>query len=228
MNLMQTNTLSWLVLLAAFISLGCSAAAPAMSPEELEQWFNGNGASAVNEGELKFLAALPAKPVHHHQNHIRITPESLKDGWTELEQCHDNLDAVPDAQITFREGYVRNLQVLESRSISKAWVEGSTIQLKDVTRGARLCLKAQTRALKNAGGGFLNLNNGPYMRKFLDGYYPMRVSIQVEYPEKLIQLVDVSPVSQPGFKVWQMPGRVAIETFFEGELRTLLQFEFLR
>ncbi len=224
----QTNSFFWFVFLAAFISFGCRAATTAMSPEELEHWFNGNGTSEVNEGELKFLATPPEKPVHHHQNHIRITLESLKDGWTELEQCHDKLDAVPDAQITFREGYVRNLQVLEARSIAKAWVEGSTIQLKGVLPGARLCLKAQTRALKNAGNGFFNLNNGPYMRKFLDGYYPMRVSIQVEYPEKLMQLIDVSPARQPGFEVWQLPGRVAIETFFEGELRTLLQFELLR
>jgi hypothetical protein len=46
-----------------------------------------------------------------------------------------------------------------------------------VEPGARLCLSAQTRALRNTGNGYFNLVNGPYMRKFLDGYYPMRVTL---------------------------------------------------
>jgi hypothetical protein len=199
-----------------------------MSPQELDSWFNGNGASEVNEGVLTFLTSPPAKPVHHHQNSIRITQESLASGWTELEQCHDNLDAVPEAQITFREGYVRNLKVLESRSIGNAWVEGSTIQLQDVAPGARLCLSAQTRALNDSGSGYFTLNNGPYMRKFLDGYYPMHVSLKLEYPVKLLRVLDVSPSEQPGFRVSQNAGSIKIETFFEGELRTLVQFERLQ
>ena len=188
-------------------------------------WFNGKGAAEVNEGELKFLTTPPEKPVHHHQNRIRITPDSLVSGWTELEQCHDHLDAVPEAQITFREGYVRNLRVLESQAIGKVWVEGPTVQLQGVAPGARLCLAAETRALNNSGGGYFTLNNGPYMRKFLDGYYPMQVSMHLEYPPKLLQVIDISPGEQPGFHVSQKAGIVNIETFFEGELRTQMQFE---
>jgi hypothetical protein len=201
------------------------AASPDMSAQELDAWFNGNGVAEVNEGALTFLPAPPAKSVHHHQNRIRITPDSLISGWTELEQCHDHLDAVPEAQITFREGYIRDLRVLESRAIDKAWVEGHTVQLLGVSPGARLCIKAQTRALNNSGGGYFTLNNGPYMRKFLDGYYPMQVSIRVSYPPQLLQVVDVSPAEQEGFRISQQPGLVNIETTFEGELRTQVQFE---
>lgn len=212
--------------LPALLAAACAtAAAPPMSAEELEAWFNGNGAAEVNEGVLTFLAAPPAKPVHHHQNRIRITPDSLASGWTELEQCHDHLDAVPEAQITFREGYIRNLRVLETHAISKAWVEGSSVQLLGVSPGARLCLAAQTRALNNSGGGYFTLNNGPYMRKFLDGYYPMQVSIQIHYPPQLLQVLDISPAEQPGLRISQQPGLVDIETTFEGELRTQVQFE---
>ncbi len=216
------------VLLACLPGMAWAASIPPMSPQELDAWFNDRGASGVNEGELNFLASRPDKPVHHHQNIIRITEDSLSSGWTDLEQCHDNLDAVPRAQITFREGYIRNLRVLESRAIDEAWVEGPSVQLRGIQAGAHLCLSAQTRALNNSGGGYFTLNNGPYMRKFLDGYYPMQVSLRLEYPARLLQIIDISPAEQAGFHISQKSGFVNIDTLFEGELRTQMQFERLR
>lgn len=199
-----------------------------MTAQELDAWFSGKSASEVNEGELTFLSMPPGKPVHHHRNRIRITEESLASGWTELEQCHDNLDAVPRAQITFREGYIRNLRVLETHAIEEAWVEGPSVQLRGVQPGAHLCLAAQTRALNDSGNGYFTLNNGPYMRKFLDGYYPMQVSLRLEYPAKLLQIIDISPMAQEGFDITEKAGIVDIDTLFEGELRTQVQFERLR
>lgn len=216
------------VCLSGLTVLAGAAPVPPMSAEELDAWFNAKSTEEVNEGELTFLTAQPGKPVHHHQNRIRITEDSLANGWTDLEQCHDNLDAVPRAQITFREGFIRNLRVLESRAIGEAWVEGPSVQLRDVHPGARLCLAAQTRALNNSGSGYFTLNNGPYMRKFLDGYYPMQVSLKLEYPARLLQIIDISPAEQAGFHISQKAGMVNIDTLFEGELRTQVQFERLR
>ncbi len=217
-------TAGWIGCLC-FLIPAVAAADPGMNPRELDAWFNSKSTAEVNEGNLSFLIELPAKPIHHHQNQIRITPDSLATGWTDLMQCHDNLDSVPRAQITFREGYVRELRVVESRSIAEAWVQGPTIQLRNVSPNARLCLEAQTRALKNTGEGYFSLFNGPYMRKFLDGYYPMRVSLRLEYPASLLQLIDISPAEQPGFTIQQEAGQVMIDTVFEGELRTTIQFE---
>lgn len=176
-----------------------------MNAEELDAWFNAKSTAEVNEGQLTFLGTAPDKPVHHHQNRIRISEDSLASGWIELEQCHDNLDAVPRAQITFRAGYIRNLRLLESRAIGEAWVEGASVQLREVGTGARLCLAAQTRALN-----------------------PMQVSLKLEYPAGLLQIIDISPPEQPGFRVRQKAGMVNIDTLFEGELRTQVQFERLR
>ncbi len=216
------------VSLTGLPAMALASSVPPMNAQELDAWFNGKSTSEVNEGELTFLTILPSKPVHHHQNRIRITEDSLASGWTELEQCHDNLDAVPRAQITFREGYIRNLRVLESRAIDEAWVEGPSVQLREVHSGARLCLSAQTRALNNSGSGYFTLNNGPYMRKFLDGYYPMHVSLKLEYPSRLLQIIDISPMAQEGFNIIETAGAVNIDTLFEGELRTQVQFERLR
>lgn len=217
-------TAGWIGYLC-FLIPAVAVAGPGMSPQELDAWFNGKSAADVNEGSLSFLIELPAKPIHHHQNQIRITPDSLATGWTDLMQCHDNLDSVPRAQITFREGYISELRVVESRAIGEAWVQGPSIQLRNVSANARLCLEAQTRALKNTGDGYFSLFNGPYMRKFLDGYYPMRVSLRLEYPANLLQLIDISPAEQPGFTIRQEAGQVIIDTVFEGELRTTIQFE---
>jgi hypothetical protein len=207
------------------LAASTGTAAQPMSAQELDAWFNGKDAAEVNEGTLRFLATPPAKPVHHHQNRIRITPASLTSGWAELAQCHANMDAVPEAQITFREGHIRNLRVVEARAIKKAWVKGHTVQLLGVDPGARLCLAAQTRALTDSGSGQFRLNSGPYMRKFLDGYYPMQVSLHLEYPANLLGLVNVLPAAQPGFEVSQSKGVVKIETFFEGELRIQVKFQ---
>ncbi len=201
-----------------------AVAGPVMSPQELDDWFNGKSAAEVNEGSLTFLTRLPDKPIHHHQNQILITPDSLVTGWTDLMQCHDNLDSVPHAQIIFREGYIRDLRVTKTHQIGQAWVEGSSVQLQDVKPGARLCLAAQMRALSNSGGGYYSLHNGPYMRKFLDGYYPMRVTLELSYPVNLLQLIEITPPVQAGFNLQQSPGKISIDTLFEGELRIHSQF----
>ena len=181
-------------------------------------------ASSVNEGVLHFLTAPPARPPHHHQNHIRIDAASIDTGWVHLMQCHDHLDAVPRAQITFREGYIRDLQVQTVTGIESAWAEGASVQLKGVSPGARLCLTAETRALRDRGAGFFVLQNGPYLRRFLDGYYPIRVSLRVDYPAALLGVVDVSPPAQPALAIEEHPGTVQLEALFEGTLTTLIQF----
>ncbi len=181
-------------------------------------------ASSVNEGALHFLTTPPTRAPHHHQNRIRIDAASLETGWVQLAQCHDHLDAVPRAQITFREGHVRNLRVREATHIESAWAEGASVQLIGVAPGARLCLDAETRALRDRGDGFFVLQNGPYLRRFLDGYYPLRVSLQVDYPAALLGVVDVSPPAQPGLTVDEHPGSVQLEALFEGALTTLIQF----
>lgn len=198
------------------LAIGTAQAATDLSMES---------AHNVNEGALHFLEKAPDKPVHHHHNRIRIDENSLLTGWVSLSQCHTHLDPVPRAQITFREGFVRDLKVESSTHIKQAWVEGPSIQLVDIEPGAQLCLSAQTRALRNTGNGYFNLNNGPYMRKFLDGYYPMRVSIEVDYPPQTLQLIDISPQAQPGLSLETHSGAIRLDALFEGELQTLIQFE---
>jgi hypothetical protein len=211
-------------LLAAI--LGASSAIGA-TPPETDPWDQPDlqeQVAAVSDGELRFVSEQRAAGAHAHRNRIRITEESLADGWVALEQCHQHLDAVPAVQIVFHPQRIRALRVLSAAGIAQARVEGHSVQLRDVSRGASLCLRGESRALHDLGGGQYRLRNGPYMRRFLDGYYPMRVSLDIGYPAQRLRLASHSPASQPGLKVTQEIGKVELDAAFEGRLVTCFDF----
>ncbi len=196
--------------------------------KELDDWFNAPpeaSAADVNEGELVFLQRPPAKPVHHHHNHLIITDSTVADGWATLKQCHENLDKVPATQIVFREGRVRDLRLLSVTGVGKSWVEGSTVQLRDVGPDAKVCLALESKVLYPQPDGLYHIANGPFMRRFLDGYYPMRVSMEVEVKSKKLRFVDITPGRQDGFRVTVNPHLVKFDALFEGRLNTLLRFK---
>ena len=180
--------------------------------------------AAVNEGDLKFVDAVTAAGAHVHDNRVRITPASLDGGWIELIQCHTNLDAVPRAEIVFRPGGIRDLRIESSRNIGRTWVDGYSVQLEDVGDDARLCILAESKALRRMGDGHWRLRNGPYMRRFLDGYYPMQVALDIRYPAERIRLVSQSPAVQPGFDVSTDSGSITVAATFEGRLVTCFDF----
>lgn len=179
--------------------------------------------AAVNEGELVFLNEPPPGPVHHHRSRIVITQQSLADGWVLMEQCHERLDRVAEAQIVFNPGRTRALEVLSFHNMDTAFVESNTIQLRGIREASKVCARLETKALHSLGVQIFELQNGPFMRRFLDGYYPLQLSIQIEYPPHL-ELVDYAPENQPGCAVSSAPGHVGIEALFEGELRTRFRF----
>ncbi|NBC14949.1 MAG: hypothetical protein GVY09_16760 [Gammaproteobacteria bacterium] len=180
--------------------------------------------AAVSDGELRFLPAADTDGEHAHLNRISITEDSLDGGWVALEQCHENIDAVPAAQIMFRAGGIRDLTIESSRNIGRAWVEGHSVQLKDVGRDAVLCIRAESQALRDMGDGRYRLRNGPYMRRFLDGYYPMRVTLDIQYPAEVIQVMGQSPSTQPGFDVTDGGSDLSVDATFEGRLVTCFDF----
>jgi len=211
----------------AILTFWLLACLPAWASEGGDEWWqektDTERALEVNPGELEFLAEPPEGPVHHHDNRITITEASLASGWIGLRQCHQHLDPVGRAQIVFGEGRIRALRVTASENIERAWVEGASVQLEGVRSDARLCIEAESRALHAQDDGYL-LKNGPYMRRFLDGYFPMHVTMTVEAPEGL-QLASVEPERQPGFRVWREDGRYHLDAWFEGRLVTRLRLE---
>ncbi|MBU1664808.1 MAG: hypothetical protein KKG92_05340, partial [Gammaproteobacteria bacterium] len=99
--------------LLAFLPLFGQAA-----PSEEELFFK--NISEVNDGELRFLTKAPDRLVHHHQNRITLTSDSLSSGWVKLEQCHHHLDAVPKTQIVYSQDRIRALRVVRTENIERA------------------------------------------------------------------------------------------------------------
>ncbi len=205
-----------IILLAALLPRLVNAA----SEEEL--FFK--GVADVNEGDLRFLSAAPPTPVHHHQNLITVSKESLLSGWVKLEQCHRHLDPVPDLQIVYRQDRIRDIAIVRSENIGRSRVEQNSVQMEQIGRNALICIEAETQALTADGEHRYSLSNGPYMRRFLDGYYPMRVSLRVRMEAPGLRFLDIHPAPQPGFAVSQHAHEVAFEAWFEGELRTRIRF----
>lgn len=196
--------------------------------QEMDDWFNAPpdpSAAEVNEGELVFLTRQPAKLVHHHHNVLTLSDQTVRDGWGELRQCHENLDRVPATQIVFREDRIRKLRILSSTGIGSAVVEGATIQLKQVGPDAKICVALESKVLYPQPDGTYHIANGPFMRKFLDGYYPMHVSMEVIVKSTKLRFYDITPAKQEGFRVSIQPKLVKFDAWFEGRLNTLLRFK---
>ena len=216
------------VLCLVALSGACMSATSASTEQDWPAWVEQEESdrqriAAVNEGELAFLSGPPSGPEHHHHSRIVITGQSLLDGWVLMEQCHENLDRVAEAQIVFKAGSSRALEILGFHNMDSAFVESDSIQLRGIREGSKVCARLQTQALHTAGMNIFELRNGPFMRRFLDGYYPLQLSIQVVYPPQL-ELLDYAPANQPGYTVDSAPGHVDVEARFEGALRTRFRF----
>lgn len=173
--------------------------------------------------ELHFLPALPAQPVHYHQKHLTLNADSLASGWADHQQCHYHLDQVAALEVVFKKEHVRKLAITRAEHIGRAWIEDSSVQLQNVGPDAVLCISSESRVLKHdVLTGSYTLNSGPYMRRYLDGYFPMRVTLIVDYPATL-QLDDMQP-SELRLHAINLPGHLQIDTVFEGQLDIDLRF----
>lgn len=181
-------------------------------------------AQTINDGELRFFTLPPPGLVHQHVKRLIITPESLDTGWVQNEQCHYALDPVPELEVVFNPDRVRHLRIVRADNVGKAWVDGAGVQLQNVRADAVLCLASENRILQgSAGGERYMLIAGPFMRRFLDGYFPMKVVLSVDYPADLLTLHDVGPAR---LKPVPLPdnGHVELSALFEGKLFVAMQF----
>jgi len=202
-----------------------------ISREELERWFESDEfvpprdtAADVNEGQLVFIKPRPGQGIHHHHNALKISDSSLINGWIRIHQCHENIDKVPAIQIVFNKDRVKDLKLISKRNIESAWIEGASVQMTNVSANAQICIEASTQALLINKDGSYTLRNGPFMRRFLDGYYPMRVSMHIDFSNTPLQWVSASPAEQAGFVVSKKQQQLDLDAWFEGRLITEFRF----
>jgi hypothetical protein len=218
--------------LLVFISLfmQMAVANEEISREELERWFNSNTTEPprykeVNDGQLVFLTGNHDPALHHHYNTLTILPDSLQTGWVLLEQCHQNIDKVPAAEILFKADRVRDIKITKSINIDKSWIEGTSVQMENIQANAQLCLQAYSHSLTKKPDGTFSMRNGPFMRRFFDGYFPIRVSLVLNFAQTNLELTSFTPHDQAGFHVVNNNGILQVDTVFEGKLQTEFQFK---
>lgn len=179
----------------------------------------------VNEGRLEFLPEPPEEKIHFHSNRLLINDTSLDTGWARLSQCHENIDALDNVQITFNKDTTRKLEVVSYSKITRAWVDQGNVELEGVQKGAKLCLQLESRVVHLEDNNQISVRNGPYMRKFLDGYYPMHVYLEVIYPCQLMRFIKTNKSLHYRISVSLEACTIMIDTWFEGQLYTELLFE---
>lgn len=200
-----------------------------------DKWFEEDieeQARQVNEGALHFLSQAPeASNSHALENQIHISATSLKDHWVKIRQCHTQLDPVAQSQIVYRYQHMRNLHIEQHQAIGKAWVEGQSVQMEDLQPGAKICVRVEAQIFQPTqieGKDAFILTNGPFYRKFLDGYYPFHLQFTIDYPANLLRFDSSRPEPQAGVNVTVSPGRLHFDIWFEGELSTAILFQPLK
>lgn len=211
---------------ALLLLLAVLGAQSSTQSDDQDDWFDedfGDPSAHVNEGDLAFLVEPPVEAVHHLRNLVTLDSDSRDSGWVHLEQCHHNIDNVGRAEILFHKDRIRNLRISSAVNIGKAWVEGASVQMTDIGKNSSLCLEADSRALHANGDGSFRVNNGPFMRRFLDGYYPMRVSERLVLADSGLRFAGIEPARQPGFEVEVDSDSIRFDAWFEGRLLTEIE-----
>ena len=200
-----------------------------LSPAEIEKWFNSDDelpTNKVNEGQLNFLNINSKKNIFGSVINIMVDQNSIDEGWTKLTQCYSNLDPIPRTAVVYRKNLIKNLKVLSSKNIKSTKVAGNKVLLNHVSKKASLCIGATARNFYQNEDKSFSLVNGPYHRKFLDGYYPYHLKLNIHYSPKLKFSFNI-PKQQTGFQVKQNSNSLSIETVFEGRLKTEFRFSLI-
>lgn len=206
--------------------LSQAGAAEPVGEEGDDGWFlEDDPVVQVSEGEIIFLTETLDTDVLLLRNKMTIDADSLDGGWVKVEQCYEHLDPVPDMAVVYRYTAMRALRILSARNIDQARVQGQSVEMVDVQRDASLCVELEAVKFHHLADGSYVLKNGPFHRRFLDGFFPFRVTTDIYYPDELLEVMGTEPAVQPGFAVNSHNGLVEIDARFAGTLRIKVFFK---
>lgn len=225
-----TKCPEYLVLLSMvlFLSHFCHAFPEVgMTEAEIEWWFNEDDILPVqvDEGELVFLSEASEKPVLHSISELTIDQHGIKSGWISLSQCYKHLDPVARTSVVYQYPFMKNLRILSKKNIQSATIIKQSIELENVSADAQLCIAAEVKIFNRLAEGTYSLSNGPYHRKFLDGYFPYHVTLSIHYPESNLKIISTNPENQPGFQVKKRVNTITFDSIFAGQLKIEATFK---
>lgn len=196
--------------------------------DEEERWLNAIDdvdTTEKHEAKLKFITPHKSTHILHSINTLTISKKSINSGWVNLHQCYQYLDQLPEVDITYYYQSIKNLKITSKSNIDSATLNKQNVELKNIKDNAEICVNAEVRIFYQNQDQSFSLVNGPYHRRFLDGFYPYHVSLHINYPESLLMFRSSHPKQQDGFSVRHEDNMIFVDTYFEGILNTEVKFE---
>lgn len=200
-----------------------------LTPEE-RAWLEDDSAldaMTVNDGQINWVSADQTTGKYYLENKITVIPDSLKTGWVRFIQCHNQLDPFYKVEVQYHSENTRNLQVQSHDLIDKVNIDNvnQAAVLIEVKKGAKVCISGESKTMKANDKGYV-IQRGPYMRKFLDGYYPMYLKESLDWSQTPIELEQTNIQTQPGrsFQYSQANKTLTAEYWFEGRLMPTYEY----
>jgi hypothetical protein len=172
----------------------------------------------ASEGEIKFLKERPDPGAYSFQSRVKITPLSLENGSVDIATCHIQLDPIRKVVIVFNPERVQAIAVKSMSKIASAEIKGNQVTLTDVERGATVCIDLRSRALDKITDSTYQLNAGPLMRRYFDGYLPMSAQLRVDWPKDMFTVQSTLPEKKEGVQVVEGNDGMQLDVIFAGKM----------
>lgn len=176
---------------------------------------------------LTFFEGVAPESLYRFEAEIVINELSLETGLVDTHTCHHNLDPIDRVEIMFSKDRLNDLEIVSHQGIGQVSRNEHLVSLRDVTRGASICIFVRTRSLEPLGEGYV-LKGGPLQRRFLDSFHPMMMHGTVHLGTHQLAFNSMSPDRQPGWTIDVGPGRIEYGGFFAGTLQTEIRFDRIR
>lgn len=184
-------------------------------------------AMTTNSGQLNWLTQAQTAGQYGLENDLTLPVSALTDGWILFTQCHNNLDPIHKIEVQYNAQNTRNLTLASSQNIEAVQIDnqGRSAILFGVQKRGRVCISGESKSLEKVGDGYL-VKRGPYMRKFLDGYYPMSLKETINWSQTDLKLNKSNMQSKIGrsYDYSDKSKTLSAEYWFEGRLSTRYLF----
>jgi hypothetical protein len=172
----------------------------------------------ASEGEIKFLKERPDPGAYSFQSRVKITPTSLENGSVDIATCHIQLDPIRKIVIVFNPERVQAIVIKSMNRVASAEIKGNEVTLTDVKRGATVCIDLRSRALDKITDLTYQLNAGPLMRRYFDGYLPMSAQLRVDWPKDMFSVESTLPEKREGVQVVEGSDGMQLDAIFAGTM----------
>lgn len=176
---------------------------------------------------LTFFEEIVPDTLYRFEANIVIDELSLETGLVNTHTCHHNLDPIDRVEIMFSRDRLEDLEIVSHHGIGEVSRNEHLVSLRNVSRGAGICIFVRTRSLEVAGDGYI-LKGGPLQRRFLDSFHPMMMQGTVHLGTHQLAFRSMSPANQPGWAVNVSQGRIEYGGYFAGTLQTEIHFDRVR